>query len=363
MYFRINVTQEVIAELLFVDQSTITRAISDLEEIIAEALDEFVPDLLDEIEGRVGVIDGSLYPCWSWVNASELCSSKRKTTGRVHQFVCDLSGNLMHISDPLPGNTHDAKAIHRTGLSELLGDDNDIGNKGYIGTGITTPYRKSAGGELLGWQKEFNTPLFQTMFRVSLTVFLLSGRFRRHCTVVAITMAAASRITSLRMYWPSKVGMWWGPVNIHPVSSTIGDKMLTSQPAISEMDMRSHRPVISNRPMVHSSVAINAIATLLGTTAGTNPKLSRNTLEIAAIVWSQRSLVCNQFSALAGALTDHVSGTCGACEWERAIGRIPTHRGMFPCFLGGRVWRLSWSMLRARVMWGRVWEGGITAST
>lgn len=63
----------------------------------------------------------------------------------------------MHISDPLPGSTHDAKAIHATGLSELLGDDNAIGDKGYIGTGILTPYRKPAGGELLDWQKEFNT--------------------------------------------------------------------------------------------------------------------------------------------------------------------------------------------------------------
>ena len=43
MCFRTNITQELIAELLFVDQSTISRAISDLEEIIVEALEEFVP--------------------------------------------------------------------------------------------------------------------------------------------------------------------------------------------------------------------------------------------------------------------------------------------------------------------------------
>ncbi|HEX6402136.1 MAG TPA: hypothetical protein VF003_03070 [Pseudonocardiaceae bacterium] len=41
MYFRANVAQEVIVELLYVDQSTVSRAISDLEEIITEALDEF----------------------------------------------------------------------------------------------------------------------------------------------------------------------------------------------------------------------------------------------------------------------------------------------------------------------------------
>ena len=34
MYFKTNVTEELIGELLFVDQSTISRAISDLEEII-----------------------------------------------------------------------------------------------------------------------------------------------------------------------------------------------------------------------------------------------------------------------------------------------------------------------------------------
>jgi hypothetical protein len=119
MYFRTNITQELIAELLFVDQSTLSRSISDLEEIIAEALDEFVPELPTEIEGRVAIADGSLCPCWSWADARELYSGKHKTTGHAHQFVCDLVGHLMHISDPLPGSTHDAKAIHETGQASF----------------------------------------------------------------------------------------------------------------------------------------------------------------------------------------------------------------------------------------------------
>ena len=59
MYFKTNVTEELIGELLFVDQSTISRAISDLEGIIGEVLEEFVPDLAEEMDGRVGVVDGS----------------------------------------------------------------------------------------------------------------------------------------------------------------------------------------------------------------------------------------------------------------------------------------------------------------
>ena len=157
MYFRTNIAQEVIAELLFVDQSAISRVIADLEEAIAEVLEEFVPDLTEELRGRVGVVDGSLTPCWSWADAPELYSGKHKRTGHSHQLVADTSGDLLHVSDPLPGKTHDAKAVNDTGTAALLDLDNCIGDKGYLGTGLITPFRKPPGGELLPWQKEFNT--------------------------------------------------------------------------------------------------------------------------------------------------------------------------------------------------------------
>jgi hypothetical protein len=33
---------------------------------------------------------------------------------------------------------------------------NWIADKGYVGNGMITPFKKPAGGELLDWQKEFN---------------------------------------------------------------------------------------------------------------------------------------------------------------------------------------------------------------
>jgi hypothetical protein len=60
--------------------------------------------------------------------------------------------------------------MRQTGPNELLGDDNTIGDKGYIGAGITTPYRKPAGGELLDWQKEFNTSIDKIRYVIERTI-------------------------------------------------------------------------------------------------------------------------------------------------------------------------------------------------
>ena len=59
-YPKNNLTQEVIAESLEVSQPTISRVLTELEVIIADVVDEFVPDLAEEVAGRVAIVDGSL---------------------------------------------------------------------------------------------------------------------------------------------------------------------------------------------------------------------------------------------------------------------------------------------------------------
>lgn len=159
MYFKNNLTQDVIAELLGVGQPTISRVIAELEPVIAGVLEPFVPGLPAQMIGRVGIVDGSLLPCWSWNDADKLYSGKHKTTGHNCQFVCDLFGRLLFISAPLPGSVHDAKAFTQAGLTDLMNKQNAIGDKGYLGCGITTPFRKPQDGELTDWQKEFNTSI------------------------------------------------------------------------------------------------------------------------------------------------------------------------------------------------------------
>lgn len=169
MYFKNNVTEEVIAELLFVSQSVISETISTLEDVIVEALQDFEPDLAEAAEGldgRVAVIDGSLHPCWSWKGEEDLWSGKHKETGHQHQYVCDLAGNLRYISDPLPGKTHDAKAFQDHRLDSHFNESNAFADKGYVGCGVTTPFKKPAGGELREWHKEFNKTVNQYRYVV-----------------------------------------------------------------------------------------------------------------------------------------------------------------------------------------------------
>jgi hypothetical protein len=161
IYFKNNVTEDVIAELMFVDQTTVSRAIAKIEVAIADVLADWVPDLDEALHGTTAVVDGSLLPCWSWRSNPDLRSGKHHTTGHNHQFISTLGGRLVHVSDPLPGSLHDSNAVEQSGVLDILDPGNTLGDKGYLGTGIITPSRKPPGRRLLKEQatlnKEINT--------------------------------------------------------------------------------------------------------------------------------------------------------------------------------------------------------------
>ena len=159
MYLRNNLTQEVIAELLAVSQPTISRTIAEIEPVIGAVLAEHIPHPAEAVTGRVIVVDGTLTPCWSWAAAPELSSGKHHTTGHNHQVAVTLDGRLAHLSDPLPGRTHDARAVRDSGLLEVLDAGNTLADKGYLGTGMLTPTRKPPGGQLTASQKNLNSQI------------------------------------------------------------------------------------------------------------------------------------------------------------------------------------------------------------
>ena len=156
-YMRHNRTQAEIGESLGVSQPTISRAISAITPLVPEATREFVPTADDLDPDAQYILDGTLLPCWSWDGHKELYSGKHKTTGMNVQVACTIYGKLAWISDPVNGSRHDNYCREESGVLLTMNPKNWIGDKGYIGNNMITPFRKPAGGELLDWQKEYNS--------------------------------------------------------------------------------------------------------------------------------------------------------------------------------------------------------------
>jgi hypothetical protein len=73
------------------------------------------------------------------------------------QVACTLHGKLAWSSDPVNGSRHDNYGLSDSGVLLALNSENWTGDKGYVGHDMITPFKKPVGGELLDWQKEFNT--------------------------------------------------------------------------------------------------------------------------------------------------------------------------------------------------------------
>ena len=72
------------------------------------------------------------------------------------QIACTIAGCLAWISDPIPGSRHDNHCLGESGVLLPVDTRNWLGDKGYVGNNMITPFKKPEGGELLDWQKEFN---------------------------------------------------------------------------------------------------------------------------------------------------------------------------------------------------------------
>jgi hypothetical protein len=161
-YLRRNRVQAELAEAHEVSQPTISRAITRLTPILKEQLQGNVPTA-DELEpSRQYIVDGTLLPCWSWATNPGLYSGKHKTTGLSVQVACTLDGDLAWVSDAIDGARHDSFALNDSGVLVTLDPAKWVGDKGYVGNGMLTPYKKPAGGGLNDWQKEYNSQINKT---------------------------------------------------------------------------------------------------------------------------------------------------------------------------------------------------------
>lgn len=170
IYLRTNRTQEDIAYTRGMSQPTVSRTISAMTPAFAALLADLIPTLDDVPTGTAYVIDGSLLPCWSWADRPELYSGKHHTTGVNVQFLATLDGTLRWVSDPLPGSTHDVTALDTHDVLTGHNPSQIVGDKGYIGRGMTTPIKKPPNGTLTDHDKASNKLIHQIRWIIEQTI-------------------------------------------------------------------------------------------------------------------------------------------------------------------------------------------------
>jgi hypothetical protein len=159
LYERQNMIEEVIADVFGVSQGTVSGIITKFTPLVAQATDEFRPDVGEAKQvtrGRLALVDGTLWPCWSWQGAGELWAGKYKTTGHGSLVIGDESGNIIFVSEPVPGCDHDMKKLEGA-VEEILDLAGAvIADKGFQGSGYVTPAKKPQDRELYLREHEYN---------------------------------------------------------------------------------------------------------------------------------------------------------------------------------------------------------------
>jgi hypothetical protein len=160
-YLRHNLIEEAWAEIFGVSQATISRCITLLTSLVKRATARDQPTATSAaraLKGAIALVDGTLWPCWSWKGKKKLWSGKHKTTGHGSLVVTDLRGHVRYISCPVTGNQHDMGKLKESAAEKILKKASGVfGDKGFIGTSyITTPIRKPRSRKLLEWEMEWN---------------------------------------------------------------------------------------------------------------------------------------------------------------------------------------------------------------
>ncbi|MGH3943046.1 MAG: transposase family protein [Pseudonocardiaceae bacterium] len=161
-YLRQNIIEDVWADIFDVHQSTISRYITFLTPVIEKSTEEDRPtekDATEATQDAIALVDGTLWPCWSWDGEDELWAGKYKTTGHGSLIITNLQGRVTFVSDPVTGNQHDMTKLKGSVVEKILKKAGGVfGDKGFIGTDyITTPIRKPTCRKLLPWEHEWNT--------------------------------------------------------------------------------------------------------------------------------------------------------------------------------------------------------------
>ncbi|WP_189971913.1 transposase family protein [Streptomyces violascens] len=154
---RQNPVQEVAAELFGVNQATASRRWNTLLLVVEKVLAGHVPDPAEASASRIALIDGTLVTTWDWASeGTRIFSGKHRDTGFNLQIAATLAGDLLAVSEPVPGSRHDTFAWGQSHFPEAFAEREKLRDLSYLGTGMHTGRRRPPGRERSTGDKEAN---------------------------------------------------------------------------------------------------------------------------------------------------------------------------------------------------------------
>lgn len=159
---RNNTSQMFMADMMGVSQPTICRIYHRICFYLEKVLAFTGITLTEAVSQRYLVlVDGTYIPTGNRPasgRARENFSGKRRCQCLSIQVAATASGELLAVSDPVPGSRHDSAALTLCGWDKVLDHAHDqwIADVAYIATTAITPIKKRVGRERLDWEREFN---------------------------------------------------------------------------------------------------------------------------------------------------------------------------------------------------------------
>ncbi|MFV2110614.1 transposase family protein [Micromonospora sp. LOL_015] len=209
---RHNLAPDVIGEVFGCGSTTVERYQEELEPLVDMVLTPLYERVRDRARRDAVLVDGLVVPVGERDGVDGLFSEKKGFCGQNVQVVANLAGRVVDVGDPCPGGMHDRKAFDVSGIAarwaghHAPGGPGMIGDKGYQGAGIVSPYKKPRGRELTEVRRACNTALNRLRAAVERAVAhlkcwkVLKTGFRRSLEHFPATLRTVTKLEIFRIY-------------------------------------------------------------------------------------------------------------------------------------------------------------------
>ena len=157
--------QDVAGELFGCSQSTVSRTSRTLRPLLQQATAAIAARVAARARRGAVLLDGLIAPTGERADRRDLFSGKHRVCGMNVQVIADLDGRVIDTGTPIGGSRHDSVAFVESGIAARWathladGGPGMLADKGYLGCGPLTPYRKPPGRDLTEARKACNHAL------------------------------------------------------------------------------------------------------------------------------------------------------------------------------------------------------------